>query len=661
MKKTFFTKTLFNLILFLVGIGAASAQNEKYIRKFTTLTNPAWLDIKPDGHLAVGYTNSGYGNNVQILNFLDGSIITNYYLHDYQRGVAAASNGNIYVASPYQGRSLDVLYPNGSSAVQSEYGFYSPSGLSIDENTGLIYGLDKYDSSIKIVNPITNTITKIVNSNNHLVNPASIVVSKDFIFVTDNGGIQKFNINGDHMLTFGNSGLGTLTPSCNDLAILDNILYVVDSPNNRIMKYGLEGNFIGKFGTTGNGDGQFNFPIGITINSQSKEIFVTDNHNNRIQVFKEAICPYHLISKFEIAPRKVRNYTEESEKGLAIGSDGKIYVCNSETNKIEVYNPDYSLYTTFGKEGTSLPSEIAIDQNGNIFIFDNTYKISKYNANYEFINNSVDLSYTKFALGPNGDIYAAYKNNLENNTHNIIRLNNSFEYINNFIYDINISAIAVDLYGNMFVSEDKGLDTPDRVLKFNTNGTFMGEVEIIKKVSGLVTNNAGQLFIELLYGDVDIYTNNLEFKEHFDNDRLLSRISSSISLAPNGHIFTTGYYRDLDQNNNLIHRVSVFEYSNNCNLPTVVSRRQGSTENIKEITKALTVSPNPSTDNFNLTFAENGTHEIVMYSSTGVEVLRKTIEGREVNISEPGLENGLYTIHETSNGVTNKVKFVIAK
>jgi sugar lactone lactonase YvrE len=99
-----------------------------------------------------------------------------------------------------------------------------------------------------------------------------------------------------------------------DVAVSDGIIYVVDANNNRIQLFTKEGTFIKKFGSEclvkaglkpsvgckkpanngpleqGNvGDGQFKFPAGITVRSNT--IFVADNFNDRIQKFNVEIGP----------------------------------------------------------------------------------------------------------------------------------------------------------------------------------------------------------------------------------------------------------------------------------------------------------------------------------------------------------------------------------
>ena len=51
-----------------------------------------------------------------------------------------------------------------------------------------------------------------------------------------------------------------------------------------IKKFDSDGNFITKWGSEGDGEGQFDIPEGIAIDS-SGNVYVADTHNSRIQKF----------------------------------------------------------------------------------------------------------------------------------------------------------------------------------------------------------------------------------------------------------------------------------------------------------------------------------------------------------------------------------------
>jgi tripartite motif-containing protein 71 len=61
-------------------------------------------------------------------------------------------------------------------------------------------------------------------------------------------------------------------------------VYVADQLNHRIQKFDSGGTFITKWGNKGVGDGQFEFPRAVAVDS-SGNVYVADGSNNRIQEF----------------------------------------------------------------------------------------------------------------------------------------------------------------------------------------------------------------------------------------------------------------------------------------------------------------------------------------------------------------------------------------
>jgi DNA-binding beta-propeller fold protein YncE len=115
--------------------------------------------------------------------------------------------------------------------------------------------------------------------------------------------VQKFDANGSVLFQLGTAGsnvqfginegspVGTGDGDFDSpLGIaLDskNNLYVVDSNNNRVQKFNKRGKFLLKWGTAGIGPGQFDIPIGIAIDD-SNNVYVTDHEGNRIQKFNSS-------------------------------------------------------------------------------------------------------------------------------------------------------------------------------------------------------------------------------------------------------------------------------------------------------------------------------------------------------------------------------------
>jgi DNA-binding beta-propeller fold protein YncE len=65
----------------------------------------------------------------------------------------------------------------------------------------------------------------------------------------------------------------------------DNSIYVVDQGRTRIVKFSPDGQVLTTWGSKGTGDGQFDDPTSVAVDSKTDKIYVADPINRRIQVF----------------------------------------------------------------------------------------------------------------------------------------------------------------------------------------------------------------------------------------------------------------------------------------------------------------------------------------------------------------------------------------
>ncbi len=102
------------------------------------------------------------------------------------------------------------------------------------------------------------------------------------------GVIRKVSPQGQVLLQFGyrgGNGAGYFSsPSAIAVDNRNGDIYVVDSGNNRVQRFDRDGSYMSEFGGMGGGNGQFNDPTGIAVDSQGY-VYVTDTNNNRIEKF----------------------------------------------------------------------------------------------------------------------------------------------------------------------------------------------------------------------------------------------------------------------------------------------------------------------------------------------------------------------------------------
>jgi len=66
-------------------------------------------------------------------------------------------------------------------------------------------------------------------------------------------------------------------------------VYVADTYNHRVQVFSSNGIFLGKWGSLGTEDGQFNYPHEVAVDKYNEVVYVADTYNNRIQAFEA--CP----------------------------------------------------------------------------------------------------------------------------------------------------------------------------------------------------------------------------------------------------------------------------------------------------------------------------------------------------------------------------------
>lgn len=153
-------------------------------------------------------------------------------------------------------------------------------------------------------------------------------------------------------------------------------MLVVDTREHRIVVLDPQGNLITSFGKRGSGDGEFNFPVAVTLNHQG-EIIVADAMNARIQIFDN---DGKFLRKFGRRGDGPADF--QIIKGVAVDSEDHIYVTEGKGHKLIIFgtNGEYlltvgGLYSsiTSGKlapGGFVIPQGIYIDDKDVVYVVD---------------------------------------------------------------------------------------------------------------------------------------------------------------------------------------------------------------------------------------------------------------------------------------------------
>lgn len=180
--------------------------------------------------------------------------------------------------------------------------------------------------------------------------PIGIAINAaDEVFVTDhyNSRVQKFDAEGKLLAHF------AVLPNPGGIAIDGDRLYLSHFPVSRMMKdtkapdrmsvYSQKGEFIREWGSTGKGDGQFDFPGGIAI-SKAGQVFVADQTNRRVQVFDREGKFLRKWGEYGIAPGQFGgNVTPKSRVGgpnfIAIDSTGDVFTTEASVGRVQKLTP----------------------------------------------------------------------------------------------------------------------------------------------------------------------------------------------------------------------------------------------------------------------------------------------------------------------------------
>lgn len=153
-------------------------------------------------------------------------------------------------------------------------------------------------------------------------------------------------------------------------------LYVSDAASRSIVVLGLDGRPLGTIGSGGEGDGQFNLPVSMAINSQG-QLIVADAFGATVQIFDSG---GKFLRKFGQRGDSAGDF--QLIKSVAVDSEDNIYVVDGRMHNISIFNQRGELLLVLGgyyavsisgklaPGGFSVPIGMDIDSNDRIYIVD---------------------------------------------------------------------------------------------------------------------------------------------------------------------------------------------------------------------------------------------------------------------------------------------------
>ncbi|HEY4723009.1 MAG TPA: NHL repeat-containing protein, partial [Anaerolineae bacterium] len=146
-------------------------------------------------------------------------------------------------------------------------------------------------------------------------------------------------------------------------------VFVADTGNKRVQIFDANGQFISQFGGGGLQPGQLDEPVGIAVDPKGNSV-VADTWNGRVQVFDS--------NGQSIASWDINGWLDKNAVGkpyLAVDPQQRVYVSDAIGRRILVFDITGKYLGSFGQYATdatgfSLPSGIAVDKEGYIYVVD---------------------------------------------------------------------------------------------------------------------------------------------------------------------------------------------------------------------------------------------------------------------------------------------------
>ena len=148
-------------------------------------------------------------------------------------------------------------------------------------------------------------------------------------------------------------------------------MHIAGSPFSvRVIAPSFAGQFVRRLGAKGKGDDQFDHPDGVAV-SPLGELYVCDEHNHRIQVFRAADGTH--LRNFGSHGTGSGQFHRPCD--IAIAYSREVYVCDNGNHRISVFDPSGTFLFDFGGKGAELgyfdnPWAVAVSPAGEIFVCD---------------------------------------------------------------------------------------------------------------------------------------------------------------------------------------------------------------------------------------------------------------------------------------------------
>jgi sugar lactone lactonase YvrE len=241
-----------------------------------------------------------------------------------------------------------------STVIPSTYKNYGTPRDLVTLPNGQMWYVDSESSRLIKIDADGNILRTIgrVGSGEGEFSNTPLSITRDAVgnlYALDACHVYKFDFNGGFIKSWGSCGDGGGSEMSLANAIhydlVSDLLLVSDSVHNRIVKFSVEGDYRGEFGSYGTDLGQFDGPDGLTTDS-SGNIYVVDSGHCRVEVFTNDGTPIRSVGSCDAGDNQLN-----AAKDVEVLSNGDIVVTSQNTPAIKKFSSDGTFLLQWGTNG----------------------------------------------------------------------------------------------------------------------------------------------------------------------------------------------------------------------------------------------------------------------------------------------------------------------
>ena len=236
----------------------------------------------------------------------------------------------------------------------------------------------------------------------------------------------------------------------------DNV-YVADWSNYRIQKFTSDGDFILQFGSEGTGDGQFVSPWGIAVDPGTDSVYVTDHGFSTQTRVSKFTSTGEFVAKFgSYGPGDGQFF---NPAGIAVDTSGNVYVVDKDDGRIQKFTSTGQFITKWGTRGHGAgehwdPWGIAIDAAGHVYVDDGgNLKIAKYTTEGRLVGEWETPYGFGIAVDDAGNVYQTVHQQVRKYTPDGVLITQWGEYGGGNGQFVGIHGVAVASTGVVYTTE----------------------------------------------------------------------------------------------------------------------------------------------------------------------------------------------------------------